>query len=159
MLFKRVSLFSCHQSSGRVHSHEEICVYLGFQCCQIYCKFAVELHVGFYVYLPKIKAVLNTSKYVGFYVYLPKVKAVLNTSKYDVRKSVHHHTIQIIQPTRCNSFTSLLLDVYVWLNMFRVSPHPSSGGYNCTRSLWFYRWREAVCQTATSSAPTASLQR
>ena len=33
--------------------------------------------------------------------------------KFDVRKSLHHHTIQIIQPTRCNSFTSLLLDVYV----------------------------------------------
>jgi len=25
---------------------------------------------------------------------------------FDVCKSVHHHTIQIIQPTRCNSFTS-----------------------------------------------------
>jgi hypothetical protein len=42
--------------------------------------------------------------------------------KFDVRKSVHHHPIQIIQPTRCNSFTSLLLDVYVWFNMFRVLP-------------------------------------
>ena len=50
--------------------------------------------------------------------------------------------IQIIQPTRCNSFTSILLDVYVWLNMFRASPRPSSGVYNCTRSLWFNRWRE-----------------
>ena len=28
--------------------------------------------------------------------------------------------LQINQPTRCNSFTSLLLDVYVWLNMFRA---------------------------------------
>jgi len=62
----------------------------------------------------------------------------------DVRKSVPHHTIQIIQPTRCNSFTSLLFDVYVWLDMFRASPRPSSGAYNCTRSLWFYRWREAA---------------
>ena len=61
---------------------------------------------------------------------------------FDVHKSVH--TIQIIQPTRCNSFTSLLLDVYVWLNMFRTSPSPSSGAYNCTRSLWFYRWRETA---------------
>jgi len=48
--------------------------------------------------------------------------------------------IQINQPTRCNSFTSLLLDVYVWLNMFRASPRPSSGAYNCISSLWFYRW-------------------
>ena len=52
--------------------------------------------------------------------------------------------IQINQPTRCNSFTSLLLDVYVWLNMFRAPPRPSSGAYNCTRSLWFYRWKVAV---------------
>jgi len=57
---------------------------------------------------------------------------------------VHHHTIQIIQPTRCNSLTGLLLDVYVWLNVFRESPRPSSGAYNCTRSLWFYRWREVA---------------
>jgi hypothetical protein len=55
-----------------------------------------------------------------------------------------HNLIQINQPTRCNSFTSLLLDVYVWLNMFRASPRQSSGAYNCTRSLWFYRWREAA---------------
>ena len=52
--------------------------------------------------------------------------------------------IQINEPTRCNSFTSLLLDVYVWLNMFRASPRPFSGAYNCTRSLWFYRSREAA---------------
>jgi hypothetical protein len=40
--------------------------------------------------------------------------------------------------------TSLLLDVYVWLNMFRVPLRPSSGAYNCTISLWFYRWSVAV---------------
>jgi len=57
---------------------------------------------------------------------------------FDFRKSVHYHTIQINQPTRCSSFTSLLLVVYVWLNMFRVPLRPSSGAYNCTRSLWFY---------------------
>jgi hypothetical protein len=47
--------------------------------------------------------------------------------------------IQINQPTRCNSFTSLLLDVYVWLNMFQAPLRPSSRVYICTRSLWFYR--------------------
>jgi len=40
---------------------------------------------------------------------------------------VHHHTIPINQPTRCNNFQSLLLDVYVQLNMFWASPRPSSG--------------------------------
>jgi len=60
-------------------------------------------------------------------------------------KSVHHHhTIKIIQTRRCRSFTSLLLDVYVWLQMFRASPRPSSGAYNCTRSLWFNRWSTAA---------------
>jgi hypothetical protein len=63
---------------------------------------------------------------------------------FDVCKSVHHHTIQINQPTRCSSFTSLLPGVYVWLNMFRAPLRPSSGAYNCTRSLWFYRWSVAV---------------
>jgi hypothetical protein len=35
--------------------------------------------------------------------------------------------IQINQPTRCNNFSSLLLDVYVWRNMFRASSRPSPG--------------------------------
>jgi len=50
------------------------------------------------------------------------------------------HLIQTNQPTRSNSFTSLLFDVYVWLNMFRALLRPSSGAYNRTRSLWFCRW-------------------
>jgi hypothetical protein len=52
--------------------------------------------------------------------------------------------IKIIHPTRCKSFTSLLPDVYVWLNTIRASPRPLSGAHNCTRSLWFYGWREAA---------------
>jgi len=40
---------------------------------------------------------------------------------------VHHHTIQINQPTRCKNFSSLLFDVCVQLNMFRASSRPSSG--------------------------------
>ena len=49
------------------------------------------------------------------------------TSTFQVCKSVHHHTIQINQPTRCNNFSSLLLDVYLQLNIFRPSSRPSSG--------------------------------
>jgi hypothetical protein len=47
--------------------------------------------------------------------------------KFKVCKSVHHHTFQMNQPTRRNNFSSLLLDVYVQLNMFRASSRPSSG--------------------------------
>ena len=68
------------------------------------------------------------------------------------------HMNQIIQPTKCNSFTCFLLDINVWLNMFRASPRPSSGAYNCTRSPWFCRWRAAAgallvvfCQTTTNT--------
>jgi len=47
-----------------------------------------------------------------------------NVAKFKVCKSVHHHTFQINQPTRCNNFSSLLLDVYSYIqpNMFRPRP-------------------------------------
>jgi hypothetical protein len=46
--------------------------------------------------------------------------------KFKVCKSVLHQTVQINQSTRCNSFSCLLLDVYVQLSMFRASSRPSS---------------------------------
>jgi hypothetical protein len=46
---------------------------------------------------------------------------------FQVCKSVHHYTVSVNQPTRCNNFSSLLLNVYVQLNMFRASSLPSSG--------------------------------
>jgi len=51
----------------------------------------------------------------------------LRYNEFKVCKSVHHHTVQINQPTRGNIFSSLLLDVYLRLNMFRASSRPSSG--------------------------------
>jgi hypothetical protein len=48
-------------------------------------------------------------------------------SKFKFCKSVHHHTFHINQPTRCNNFSILLLDIYVQFNMFRASSRPSSG--------------------------------
>jgi len=66
--------------------------------------------------------------------------AVWLTSSFHFKKSSkfrQNFMSQINEPTRCNSFTSLLLDVYVWLNMFLAPPCPSSGAYNCISSLWF----------------------
>jgi hypothetical protein len=37
------------------------------------------------------------------------------------------NAIPINPPTRCNYFSSLLLDIYVQLNIFRASSRPSSG--------------------------------
>jgi hypothetical protein len=47
--------------------------------------------------------------------------------KFKVFKFGHHHTIQINQPNRRNNFSSLLLEIYLQLNMFRASSLPSSG--------------------------------
>jgi hypothetical protein len=44
---------------------------------------------------------------------VPVVVEGLQITLLAVRKSVRHLTIQINQPTRCNSFTSSLLDVYM----------------------------------------------
>jgi hypothetical protein len=85
---------------------------------------------------------------------------------FDIRKSVHRYTIQINQQKRCNSFTSLLLEVYVWLNVFRAPLRPLSEAYARSSSLWFYRWRVAVValsvvvwQTTTNSTATTRFQR
>jgi hypothetical protein len=63
---------------------------------------------------------------------------------------------------------SLLLDVYVWLNMFGASPPPSSGAYNYINSLWFYLWSVVIAallfvlwppgQNTTNNAATTTLQ-
>jgi hypothetical protein len=55
------------------------------------------------------------------------LKKLLHSLKFKFCQSVYYHTIQINQPTGCNNSSSLLLDVYVQLNMFRASSHPSSG--------------------------------
>ena len=49
---------------------------------------------------------------------------------YNTEEENVYEAIQINEPARYNSFTSLLLEVYVWLNMFRALPRPSSGVYN-----------------------------
>jgi hypothetical protein len=48
---------------------------------------------------------------------------------WSARKQDIRNEFKINQPTRCNNFSSLLLDVYsyVQLNMFRASSRPSSG--------------------------------
>ena len=55
--------------------------------------------------------------------------------KIDFGRSMHRHTIQTNQPTRCSSLKSLPIDVYVSLNIFRAPPRPSSGAYNCINLL------------------------
>jgi hypothetical protein len=34
-------------------------------------------------------------------------------------------------------FHKFIIDVYMWLNMIRALPPPSSGAYNCISNLWF----------------------
>jgi hypothetical protein len=123
--------------------------------CDYNCKYTYKLNEA--VPFLKTNRSLNDQE-ISHIFRNPRVHYCLTFAK-----SVHHHTIRIIQPTRSNSFTSLLLDVYAWLNTFWASPRPSSGAHGCARSLWFYRWREAagallvmVWQTTTNNAPTAT---
>ena len=63
----------------------------------------------------------------GRLLYIQLWYGMVQCLKFKVCKSVHHHRFQINQSTRCNNFSSLLLDVYVQLNVFRASSRPSSG--------------------------------
>jgi len=54
------------------------------------------------------------------------------------------NTFQINQPTRCNNFSSLLLDVIYSSTCFgRPHARPQELN-NCSSSLWFYRWSVVV---------------
>ena len=57
---------------------------------------------------------------------------------------MHHHTVQINQPTRRNNSSSLLLDVYVSSTCFGCphAHHPELN--NCINSHWFYRWSMVI---------------
>jgi hypothetical protein len=91
---------------------------------------------------------------------------------FKVCESVHHHTIQINQPTRCNNLSSLLLDIYLQLNMFRTSSRPSSGAQQLQKqplvlpserggssAVVRSRAERPVGPTTTNSTATIMLQR
>jgi len=56
-----------------------------------------------------------------------QIKWYTSASKFKFCKSMHHHTIEINQATRCKNSSILLLDVYVQLNMLWASSRPLSG--------------------------------
>jgi len=135
-------------------------------------KIRIWLGIGLRYSLPSLLVQFHASWTALIFIYCVswcKIMQLIGFCTFEVRKSVHHNTKQIIQPKRCNNLTSLLLDFYVCLNMFRASPRPPSGAYNCTTSLWFspvgewqleryWSW-SGRCQTTTNNAPAASLQR
>jgi hypothetical protein len=45
------------------------------------------------------------------------------------------------------------------LNMFRASPRPSSGAYNCINSLWFHRWSVGGSSVVGGDLTTTNHQR
>jgi len=53
---------------------------------------------------------------------------------------VHHHAVQINQPTRCNSYTSLLLEGLRVVQHVSGASTPIIRNLNCINSLWFHRW-------------------
>jgi len=69
------------------------------------------------------------------------VSAVSQQCDIDIFPNDPCFIVQFIKktPTRCNNVSKVLLfPIYVKLNMFWVTHHPSSGAWNCTGSLWFF---------------------
>jgi hypothetical protein len=59
---------------------------------------------------------------ICYHHYIGYLQLYTRNKTFKLRKPVHHYTIEINQSTKYNSFTSLWLDVYVWLNVFRAPP-------------------------------------
>jgi hypothetical protein len=76
---------------------------------------SAALSIPYKLYVSAFK-VLSMSK-----TFPPKFY-ILTKTLIKIKEIVHTN-----QPTRCNNFSSLLLDVYLHLNKFRASPRPSSG--------------------------------
>jgi hypothetical protein len=95
---------------------------------------SIHVFLGRPLFLPSPGYLL---KFVGINWFV----AYLSTDfKFKVCKSVHHHTILINQPTRCNSLSSLLFDVMYNSECFG-RPHAHYQELNnCSSSIWFYRW-------------------
>jgi len=101
---------------------------------------------------------------VGFSPFELRIKSVYICCKVFVMQNIYW-LIQINQPTRCNSFSSLLLDVYVQLNMFRASSRPSTGAQQLQQQPLVLQLelgvRSAVGRgraTATNSTATAVVE-
>jgi hypothetical protein len=88
---------------------------------------------------------------------------------FKVCKSVHHHTIQINQPTRCNNFSVYYLTfMYISTCFGRPHAHPQELN-NCSSSLWFYFWSVVIAvllvvvrpagPTTTNSTAITTLRR
>ena len=71
-------------------------------------------------------SVSTISPVYSVYINLTSQLPCHTLTELDLSINGHSISIQINQPTRCNNFSSLLLDVYVQLNMFRASSRPSS---------------------------------
>jgi hypothetical protein len=63
---------------------------------------------------------------------------------FKVCKSVHHRSIQINLPSRCNNFSSLLLTfIYSSTGFGRLHANHKELN-NCSSNLWFYRWSVVI---------------
>jgi len=118
------SVLSCqYYSTNGPHSSSS-------RCCSYRkdkrAKFGNLPKVGFF-FGSRVSLVRKVLSLLTFCCKIIAMVAFVNRAVFKFCKSVHHHTIQINQPTRCKNFSSLLLDIYVQLNMFRAFSRPSLG--------------------------------
>ena len=110
------------------------CVVLCIACSVSFCVLFVCICVLYYCHRVATQWQLTNISYIISYhslKYQSQMQNAIQIStimfEFKVCQSVHHHTIQLNQPTRCNNLSNLLLDVYLQLSMFQASSRPSSG--------------------------------
>jgi hypothetical protein len=85
------------------------CIYVCMHVC-MYLYMYVYIYIYMYTYI-------YTYKYTCTLVFLPHLThrrmGKPGYLEFDVRKSVHHHTIQINQPTRCNCFLRVYYSTFI----------------------------------------------
>jgi len=116
-----------------------IYIYICISLC-LHVSITSLLHVSVcYIHHLQAQLLITCTKPSAFYClvcmlhWLCERVQHIHVCRYTMFLTMIETMFQIIQLTRCNSFTSLLHDIYVWLNMFRASPRPSSGAYGKTR--------------------------
>jgi len=92
------------------------------KCTPSSCQYA-----GTHGYLRHYDTAVDYSVAIPILINKVYISFDIQLAMFKICKSVHHNTIQINKPTRCNNFSSLLLDVYVQLDVFRAFSRPSSG--------------------------------
>ena len=124
-------------SPVRSESHLRGCFQYLFIYLFIYCNHIQTFCILYFFLLLPAKYVTVLCSFLTGRHPTPEDVCLTKACSFKVCKSVHHHTIQINQPTRCNDISSLLLTfIYSSACFGRRYAHYQELN-NCSSNLWF----------------------